>query len=77
MAYTAPYPAVADQCASPNSDTRRCITDGQIQTEIDTVAPTNERGLDNIWFVFLPPDVDECITPGVCGTNAFAATTPS
>ena len=29
------------------------------------------RGLHNLWYVFLPPDVDECILPGVCGTNAF------
>ena len=68
-----PYPAVDLQCASPNNTPFACITDGQIQTEIDKIAPTNERGLNNIWFVFLPPGVDECILPGECGTNAFAA----
>ena len=31
-----------------------------------------EAGLHNLWFVFLPPNVDECIEPGACGTNAFA-----
>jgi hypothetical protein len=71
-----PYPAVDLQCASPNNTPFACITDGQVQTEIDNViqntAPT-ERGLNNIWFVFLPPGVDECILPGECGTNAFAA----
>ena len=31
----------------------------------------SRRGCTNIWFVFLPPSVDECIQPGACGTNAF------
>src|SRR5579863_8400679 len=71
MDVTTPYPPVADQCASPNG-VIACVTDGQIQAEIDAVAPSNERGLGNIWFVVLPPNVDECITAGVCGSNAFA-----
>jgi hypothetical protein len=54
-----PYPATDLQCASPNNTPVACITDGQIQTEIDKEAPINERGLHNIWFVFLPPGVDE------------------
>ncbi len=66
------YPSVSLQCASPNN-APVCITDGQIQTEIDKLAPSNERGLHDIWFVFLPPGVDECIDPGVCGTTAYAA----
>src|SRR5205085_10975519 len=28
--------------------------------------------LHDLWLVLLPPNVDECIVPGVCGTNAFA-----
>jgi hypothetical protein len=28
-------------------------------------------GLHDLWFVFLPPDVDTCLTAGSCGTNAF------
>ena len=67
---TNPYPANG-QCASPN-DIGTCLTDGQVQAEVDRIAPTNQRGLHNLWFVFLPPNVDECITAGVCGTNAFA-----
>ena len=69
-----PYPAAADQCASPNN-TAICITDGQVQTEIDHIVSTHggARGLHNIWFIFLPAGVDECITAGVCGTNAFGA----
>ena len=34
-------------------------------------APT-ARGLSNMWFVFLPPDVDTCLQAGACATNAFA-----
>ncbi len=67
-----PYPPVSQQCASP-SGVSACITDGQVQAEIDKLAPTNERGLTNLWAVFLPPNVDECILPNNCGTNAFAA----
>ncbi len=67
-----PYPAAADQCASPN-DIATCITDGQVQTEVDHVVTSHggHRGLHDLWYVFLPPNVDECITPGVCGSNAF------
>jgi hypothetical protein len=65
-----PYPA-SGRCGSPNG-VPTCITDAQIQSEIDAVAPKAERGLTNIWFVLLPPSVDECITASACGTNAFA-----
>ncbi len=64
------YPS-SGGCASPNG-VPTCLTDGQVQAEIDAVAPTNERGLGNIWFVLLPANVDECITAGACGTNDFA-----
>ncbi len=70
-----PYPAAADQCASPDN-AAVCVTDGQVQAEIDKIVqstPGTPRGLQNLWFVFLPPGVDECISPGVCGTNAYAA----
>jgi hypothetical protein len=69
---TDPYPDPSVQCNSPQA-TEVCITDGQVQQEIDSIAPPDERGLSNFWFVFLPPGVDECISPGVCGTNAFGA----
>ena len=65
-----PYPS-SGGCASP-SGAPTCLTDGQVQAEIDAVAPANERGLGNLWFVLLPADVDECITAGSCGTNSFA-----
>ena len=29
------------------------------------------HGLNDLWIVFTPPDVDECITTDVCGTNDF------
>ena len=69
---THPYPAVADQCASPNN-VATCITDAQVQAEVDRVVTSvgGNRGLHDLWYVFLPPNVDECILPGVCGTNAF------
>jgi hypothetical protein len=65
-----PYPS-SGGCASPNG-VPTCLTDGQVQTEIAAVAPADERGLGNLWFVLLPPNVDECITAGSCGTNDFA-----
>jgi hypothetical protein len=69
-----PYPPRNRQCASPNG-VATCVTDLELQQEIDKVigahAP-NERGLSNIWFVFLPPDVDTCTNVGECGTNAYA-----
>ena len=65
-----PYPS-SGGCASP-SGAPTCLTDGQVQAEIDAVAPADERGLGNLWFVLLPADVDECITAGSCGTNSFA-----
>jgi hypothetical protein len=69
-----PYPAQSAQCASP-SGVATCLTDGQISAEIDRIVqgtPGTPRGLANLWFVFLPPSVDECITPSACGTNSFA-----
>lgn len=67
------YPSRADQCASP-AGAAVCITDGQIQTEVDRVIQRTggSRGLHDIWFVFLPPGVDECIDATTCGTNSFA-----
>ncbi|MFZ1995365.1 MAG: hypothetical protein WAU75_14720, partial [Solirubrobacteraceae bacterium] len=74
IADTHPYPAAANQCPSP-SGVATCVTDLQVQREVDRlIGSTNPaaRGLTNIYFVLLPPDVDECITVGSCGTSAFA-----
>jgi hypothetical protein len=70
---TDPYPSKADQCASP-AGTAVCLTDGEIQNEVDHIVQSTggSRGLNNLWFVFLPPGVDECIDAGACGTNSFA-----
>ncbi len=68
------FPAASAQCASPGGATT-CVTDGQIQSEIDRVVQATSgapRGLDNLWFVFLPPGVDACVAPGDCGTTTFA-----
>ncbi len=68
------YPGQSQQCQSPQN-AGACVTDAQIQTEIDHLISTDggSRGLTNLWFVFLPANVDECISTDVCGTNAFAA----
>ncbi|MFL5865426.1 MAG: hypothetical protein ACJ780_32440 [Solirubrobacteraceae bacterium] len=67
------YPAVKRQCPSP-AGVVTCVTDLQVQREINTLIGSGhaaDRGLSNVYFVLLPPDVDECITIGSCGTSAF------
>jgi hypothetical protein len=67
------YPAGPDQCASPQG-LATCVTDLELENEIDheigSGGPT-ARGLTNLWFIFLPPNVDTCIAPGECGSNAY------
>ena len=68
------YPPLKQQCASPAS-IATCVTDLQLEQQVDrTIGPNDSRGrgLRNIWFVVLPPDVDECVAPGQCATTAFA-----
>ena len=50
-----------------------CLTDAQVQAEVDRlIEPVHgTRGLHDLWYVFLPPNVDECIS------RASAAPTPS
>ncbi len=70
----ASFPARRHQCASP-SGIATCITDLQLERQLDGVigaANRTARGLSNIWFVFLPPDVDNCVSPGQCATTVFA-----
>ena len=73
---TSPYPTAGNgpgQCSSPQ-DTKACILDTALQAEVDNIVQHTTgtpRGLHNLWYVFLPPDVDECISQNVCGTNAF------
>lgn len=69
---TQPYPPKSQQCASPQN-TAICITDAQVQAEVNRVinATGGTRGLHDIWYVFTPPNVDECISSGVCETNAY------
>ena len=74
IADTHPYPAATNQCPSP-SGVATCVTDLQVQRELDRLIGTSDpaaRGLTNIYFVLLPPDVDECISIGSCATSAFA-----
>ncbi len=68
-----PYPP-RHQCASP-SGIGTCLTDVQLRREIERVTGSRDptgRGLHDVWFILLPPDVDTCVAPGQCGTNAFA-----
>ncbi len=67
---TGSYPPTSQQCASPNG-VATCVTDLQVQKEVDRVAGSVPASMNDVWFVFLPPDVDECISPGNCGTNTF------
>jgi hypothetical protein len=72
VADTHSYPAQSRQCPSP-SGTATCVTDAQVQRELDgLIGAHGARGMSNVWFVMLPPDVDECISLGSCGTTAFA-----
>jgi hypothetical protein len=69
-----PYPSQSRQCVSP-SGIATCITDLQVEQEVNRVIGAHDapaRGLTNVWFVLLPPDVDECVSPGACGTTQFA-----
>jgi hypothetical protein len=71
---THPFPAVSSQCPSP-AGTVTCITDLQLQQELDRLIGPGDpptRGLSNLWFIFLPPDVDTCLNLGSCATNAYA-----
>jgi hypothetical protein len=64
----------AQECASPvGYGLPTCITDDQLQTEIAHVVTAGglATGLGNVYFVFLPPNVDTCLGPGACGTNSF------
>ncbi len=72
---TNPIPG-GTQCTSPLA-AKYCILDSQVQTEVASLVTAaggkaaGKSGLRNLWYVFLPADVDECIGPDVCGTNAF------
>jgi hypothetical protein len=72
-----PYPSSAQQCSSP-SGVATCVTDLELQREVNKLIGTGgagasgSRGLSNVWFVLLPPDVDTCTEAGTCATNAFA-----
>lgn len=68
---TNPFPT-SGQCASPNG-VATCLTDGQVTTEIDRIIRTNNLpySTSDVYFIYLPQNVDTCISPGVCGTNAY------
>ena len=67
---THPYPKHG--CKSAGG-LKKCVSDEQVQHEVNRLITEHhgKRGLTQLWFVFLPPKVDECISPGSCGTDAF------
>lgn len=66
---TDPYPAPGRQCASP-AGVATCVTDAEVQQELGRLGASGS--LNDVWLVFLPPNVDECVEVGACGTNTFA-----
>lgn len=52
-----------------------CLTDAQLQTELDSFAAANSlpRGLDTLYHVFLPAPVDLCLDAETCFSNFFCA----
>jgi hypothetical protein len=70
---TDPYPPAGQQCASPQG-VATCVTDLELEEEIDHEigsGGSTARGLNNLWFIFLPPNVDTCTSPGECGSNVY------
>ncbi len=69
-----PFPPTRTQCPSP-AGIATCVTDQQVQRELDHVIAAHDpsgHGLHDLWFVFLPPNVDTCVALGECGTTAYA-----
>ena len=68
------YPPASEQCPSPQG-VATCVTDLELQEEIDDViqrsSDPSARGLNNLWFIFLPPNVDTCTSIGSCGSNVY------
>jgi PKD repeat protein len=65
---TQPYPS-AGQCAEVNATATQCVTDTQIQNELERLItsqslPKGLSGTPPIYFVVLPSYVNECITFG-------------
>jgi hypothetical protein len=71
---TDPYPASGCHAGSAGEP---CITDAQLQTEVNNFVTSHglTRGLGNVYFVFLPPNVATCFDSSgtQCSTNVFCA----
>jgi hypothetical protein len=52
-----------------------CVTDAQLQAELDDFVTANSlpRGLNSLYYVFLPAPVDLCLDAGTCFNNFFCA----
>jgi hypothetical protein len=67
------YPKSSSQCPSPSS-IAVCLTDVDVTNEVNHVIATSDPsgyGLHDLWEVYLPANVDECIEIDSCGTNDF------
>ncbi len=68
------YPPARKQCAS-TAGIATCLTDLQLRTELEHVIAARQpraRGLHDLWFVFLPPNVDLCLAVDSCANSDFA-----
>lgn len=70
---TNPYPGPGQECGSP-SGVATCVTALEVERELDRVITATDpsgHGLGDLWFVFLPPDVDTCVSQQNCATNVY------
>jgi hypothetical protein len=73
---TTPFPA--DGCTDPTGEAAHCLTDAQLQTEIDHAIgqnPTWQKGTSDIYFIFTPEGVQSCFDAdsGICAYNYYCA----
>jgi len=67
---TNPFPA--NGCSDPY--TRVCLTDGQIQTEIDRVVGSGRpRGQGTMYFMLTPQNVGSCYSGSQCAFSYYCA----
>ncbi len=78
-----PYPTTGN-CTVTSGSFPTCLTDAQLQAEIDRLISANGLPTDGTnssqlppnapqYYVVLPPDVNECQSGTTCGSNAFCA----
>lgn len=73
-----PFPAASSsQCSDevPGHLKSPCLLDSDIQKEVETVAKTSEKGLNDVYLVMTPPGVGGCFeeSSGQCAYKQFCA----